>query len=494
MAEFSGIVFNGIANPNFMKVKSISHSALPPISLSTIQIPGKAGSIDLNRNSIGDRKIDVEILIISPEKNMIPKQLELLAKWLYHEEAKELVLGDNPNRTYKAKLDGNTDFSEILRVGQGVISFTCTDPFIYGNKRDITLPDFSTQDYVSVINNGTAPTPPIVELQIKEQATVFGIVANNEFVEIGQSQTVDEEKPPFDPRVLYDPCRSLSGWTKSSGLIDATVTDQGFQVGTDGERFEPVSGKVDETDIDKWYGPSMQKQCLSDTQDFTSQINYYFTRSDDKEKNAHGKLVCVFKDKDNRDMACVRIYDNDANDNSVRVEFLLLNPGGTKTVVVRDVHFPREFHSIFGNFFVSRKGRTWEFRIDRVAGNTSTTVASGRYSDSSGEYMRPLKHFQIGFVRWKKQPVNYMSVSHVDIRSLDAPPSTNSDIEIIVVPGDKITINNETGKVYKNDGLWLKNINPSSTYLKFESGLNNMSVYPSGIINGGKITFQERYY
>lgn len=493
MAVFDGIVFNGVRNPKFMKVRSIGHSALPPISSTTITVPGRAGSIDLEREVIADRRIDVEVLIISEDKNMLPKQLELLSKWLFHKSAKELVLGDNPGRKYYAKLDGNTDFSEILRVGQGTISFLCTDPYIYGADREVVLPDLTTQEIISIVNNGTHDTPPYIELNVVQDSTLLGVVANEEYVEIGQSQTVDDEKPPYDPKVLYDPCRSLNGWVKSEGLYLATVTEQEFQVGTDGERFEPKGRLVDETETTNWYGPAYQKQCSTNTQNFEANINFYFTRSGDKEKNGHGKLTMMLRDVDNRDMACVRVYDNDAKDNSVRCEFILLNPSGATKVVKRDVVFPKKFKEIFGTVYIRRRGTSWTVKVDRVAGRSHTTILSANYTDSGKQYNRKLRYFQIGFVRWKKLPPCYMAVSHIDIRSLDKAPQISSDTEIVVTAGDKVTIDNATGKVYRNDSLLLRGLNPSSTFIKLESGLNNLGFYPQGVVNGGKITFKERY-
>lgn len=493
MASFDGIVFNGVQNPNFMKVRSIVHSALPPISSSTITVPGRAGSIDLQRNVIAERRIDVEILIISQDKNMLPKQLELLSKWLFHKEAKELVLGDNPNRKYYAKLDGNTDFSEILRVGQGTISFICTDPFIYGADREVVLPDLTTQEIVSVINNGNQETPPIIELNVVEKSTLLGVVTNQEFVELGQSQTVDEQKPPYDPRVLHETCRSLDGWVPSAGIFGGTVTEQPFQVGTDNERFEPQNGFVSETEISEWYGPAMQKELSSPTQNFTCQVNFRFRRQSDKEKNGYGKLTFVLRDENNNDVTTIRIYDNRGAENCLLVEWGMIQPGIKTEWVFTNINPPNDVQEWFGHFDLKRRGNFWTVAVYEDNRGRSRLVAQKNFSDSANKYNNKIKHFQVGFLRFEKRPVNYMAFTHVTINSQDPQVTENKGLEYIVFPGDKILINNQTGKVYKNNGLMLGNLNPSSTFIKLESGLNNIGFYPSGIVNGGKITFKERY-
>lgn len=497
MANFRGIIFDGVQNPSFMRVKSISHSALPPITLNTVSVPGRAGDVDTDKDTLGIRYISMNIQVLSEEKNMLPKKLELLSKWLLKPTAKELILGDNPDRVYYAKLDGDTTFSEILRMGEGTLVFACTDPYIYTvGERIINLPNFSTQDTVSIMNNGNASTSPIVELEIADQASCFGVVANNEFIEFGLPTSIDDLVVPWDPIVLNDACRTTSGWTKAQGIHGGNVTDQEISV-QDNEVFIPSGGKINETEIQGWYGPSMYKQLKSEVTDFSGAFTFDFLKGEGKtstpEERTNGKIIFVLKDTNNKDIAVVKIYDNEEQRDAIRLEFGLINSNISTRWIFTNYVVPAKYNNLYGTVFIERKNDVWSCRIDANNKGNAITLVSGRYADSKKEYASKIKFFQFGFQKWKKKIDNKMEFTHVNIKSLDVPKDKENSPQIIVTLGDKIRIDNKTGKIFKNDSLWLENLNPSSSFIKLESGLNDLSVYPPGIISGGKVKFRERY-
>src|SRR5690606_13297027 len=113
------------------------------------------------------REITVPVFIKANDISDLQKVKEDLAEWLIHDEPKELVFKDEPDRIYYAVVDGELDLDELVRWGQGIITFICPDPYKYGPEKTVE----TTSDTFIVENEGTAETEPIIELTATEKAT-----------------------------------------------------------------------------------------------------------------------------------------------------------------------------------------------------------------------------------------------------------------------------------------------------------------------------------
>src|SRR5690606_14826979 len=82
------------------------------------------------------------------------------------EEPAPLTFADEPWKTYYGILDGTPDWVEVLRIGQGVLTFVCTDPYGYSD----TIVQNLTNNPV-IYNDGTAETFPTFEIDVKKDIT-----------------------------------------------------------------------------------------------------------------------------------------------------------------------------------------------------------------------------------------------------------------------------------------------------------------------------------
>src|SRR5699024_4585399 len=137
-----------------------------------ISVMGMSGA-HLSHSKRQIRQIDVPIFIKADSFSDLQKIKEDLAEWLIHDETKELIFKDEPDRVYYAVVDGSLDLDELVRWGQGVITFICPDPFKYGQEETLE----TSNDTFIVKNNGTANADPVFELTAKQKAT-FAMVAN----------------------------------------------------------------------------------------------------------------------------------------------------------------------------------------------------------------------------------------------------------------------------------------------------------------------------
>lgn len=125
------IKFNGQSLPSYVKVRNVQVGLLPPVSQKVVEIPGRAGSYDFG-NQLGSREIKVDFIIKASSPSDLRTKARDFAKWLYTEEPAQLVILDEPDKCYMAKVTGDTDLQETLRLGEGTVTFYCADPFAYG--------------------------------------------------------------------------------------------------------------------------------------------------------------------------------------------------------------------------------------------------------------------------------------------------------------------------------------------------------------------------
>ena len=216
------IRFNDIDIPTFVNVNSIVNSILPPISQNTVKVNGRAGVLDFG-NEINPRIITVTITIIANDQMDLKTKTRELAEWLYYEEEKPLIILDELDKYYMAKITQNTDLNEILHVGQGQLSFVCTQPFAYGQEQ---IFNFNPSEPIAYPfnNTGGTDTYPKMKFEFIEDTTEFAIVTDEEFLIFGKPLDLENEiaKDP-NPLVLFDDMSSTIGWTSANKIDGGTI-------------------------------------------------------------------------------------------------------------------------------------------------------------------------------------------------------------------------------------------------------------------------------
>lgn len=490
MAEFKGITFNGIKNPSFMRVSSIGHSLTSPITNNYIDIPGGNGGYYTGISRFGVRIIPIDVKIISEDKNLLPRQLELLARWLVTDEPKELILGDNINRRYYAKLDGEAQFSETLRLGEGTITFICFDPFIYGP--DMTIENSGNK--INYSNAGSATSPYILDIDIKQDSTYLGANINDKFIEFGIMNEISINPGVYDPSVLYETCGSLSGWTKATSVYGGSVSDQGCEV-SQNMFIRPTTGKIEEKDSLGWYGPSMYKTFKSEVQNFRASFTMSLDRTEEEPDNELGRTMVLIKDNNNRDMFCVMLHDSWDGSNTIRAEAFLIDADRGNYYLIQgfDVTLGNKEKFVTAN--VTRSGDVWSCDLFINLNGQSIPLTSGSVSDPSGLFRnRKGKYAQFAFQRYEKNPAMYSSVYHLEVVNTDTPQIESQKPKIIVRNGDRITINTRTGETQKNGVAWAEELNLMSDFSELRQGKGIITSYPAQCIKSMKLRFVEKYY
>src|SRR5690606_15445792 len=170
----------------------------------------------LSYTDVQVRVITVPVLVKAENISDLQKVKEDMANWLIHDEPKELVFKDEPDRVYYALVDGELELDEIFSTGRGEITFICPDPFKYGSEKVYQ----TDQDTFIIENEGTAPAKPIFELTAKEPVTFAMISDGERYNMIGRPADVEQEVVNERILKLEERGETLNEWTSQGTAVD----------------------------------------------------------------------------------------------------------------------------------------------------------------------------------------------------------------------------------------------------------------------------------
>jgi predicted phage tail component-like protein len=482
MAKFEGIVFNEILMPDFVRVLSIEHSILPPVSQNLLTISGKHGAYDYG-NEIGVREIAIDIAIVMAEENTLPQYLEQLAEWLYYDEAKKLVLGDDINKYYLAKFTGDSNIQESFLVGEGTLTFVCTNPYKHGLEREFLIPETygNGSEPFNVLNTGNAVTEPKMTFEIVKDITSFTVVADDEFIDIGTPMTVDDSRTiaSHGKYAMYDQLTSTTGWTTSASVHSGTVFGT-FEVY--GNHAFRQSGLDFGENLTGWHGATMQKVMDFAVQDFDAV--WYFRIDTSKEQL--GRMHMSLLAEDGTELFMVQMYDAHANNSSLRFS---ARSFGIENIIGSEATFTNNT-SIDGYVKLKRQGSIMYVDVYEKVSGAYKKLHSQRFMDTSGG--KKVGQVKLHTGAYGSYAPAYMEQRDVVITNLDKASLNINTVPLIAVAGDVLEIDNSTGAILKNGVPFYQYLNPSSSFIKLEKGANGISISPADCFNNGVISYTEK--
>lgn len=125
------IEYNGInSNSLGLICEVIYRPILPPMQQKTISISGKSGVIDFGNNKNNITKIQVYIGFDSDDEMDLRMKAREVAKWLYSDNWGKLILWDEPDKYYLARIYNETNLDSFINLGEAILEFEC-QPFAY---------------------------------------------------------------------------------------------------------------------------------------------------------------------------------------------------------------------------------------------------------------------------------------------------------------------------------------------------------------------------
>lgn len=125
------IEYNGIESLNFNLVcKSVKRPLIPSIRTTTISIYGKSGIIDYDNNDYNTKQIIMRIAYVGKSYIELRERARDIAAWLSIGKWSKLIINDEPDKYYLAKVVSEIDLNTLKRLGEADIIFEC-QPFSY---------------------------------------------------------------------------------------------------------------------------------------------------------------------------------------------------------------------------------------------------------------------------------------------------------------------------------------------------------------------------
>ena len=466
------MIFNGIEKDYLTVTRGRKRPAWAPIERELVTVSGMPGAHQFGANT-QVRIVTVPVFILADSFSDLQKLKEDMADWLVHDEPRELKFKDEPDRIYYAVVDGGLDLEELVRWGEGEISFVCPDPYKYGAEETGDLTDIST-----VNNEGNEAVSPIFELTAIKPAT-FAMVSNSadEYNLVGYPIDEDgnEEIVDIRPSIFFEDGRTLDDWATTGLKVDDYFNDITGSMTYDGGGIRAaVYGSSD-----RMHGPAVIKELPTSLQDF--EINANFDIISDRPADNYRAEIYFF-DESMNNLGKIGIKDN--NRSKIRRvglgrvgEYRGAGPKNGYAIGQENYVQDKLGTNTLMNMSVKREGNLYTFYIARWRNNRHQNTYTATYRDNNGEYGGRLRYVQIYVGNYKDRAVprrlriNNLEVFELKRLTLDQTP-------YILSAGDVVTFDHVLEEILINgeDSMRLKDF--GADFFRLHSGYNQLTVSP----------------
>jgi len=460
---------------------------------SRVTIPGMNGSY-LNNVSTPTRVLGVKISLISDSLENMRKNVDELSSLLSTKEEAPIVFKDEPYRIYFGILDGESTWNEIVYTGQGVIYFTCSDPYKYGTQQTQQLSGITT-----ITNNGTAETYPIFDLTVNQDTSIIELTNLSNLTKsgtarsiiLGQPKPIDQAPVYTSTLVLQDTMSALTSWTGASE-VDSGYVSGSFGVMPDGFYVDKW-GDEDGTGVNgnSWIGPSLQKAISTPLNSFQADI-FIENWNDDgggTQVSPEGVgIIEVYMRDANGQMVC-KIAFGDSFDNANENQGLFATAGK---------RYPAQHDRAGGwNDFdgVLRIKRDTDYYYPYIAqiidGKHTGRERMGRIIPGPGIGTNAVTDIQIAMRKWYGARPMYQRIKEIkiyDFVGMYEYPDTTAKVEFKT--GDNLHIDVAKGLVLLNGEIRTDVVGLDTDFWSLVEGANN--VKPSNSITG-TVSYRDRY-
>jgi predicted phage tail component-like protein len=474
------MTFRGIRKDYVTVLRGRRRPSWAPRKRNILTIPGLAGGL-LTSTDILPRPEDVPILIEGNSITDLQRLKEDLADWLITDKAEELIFDDEPDRIYYAIVDGSFDPEEIVKMGRGVINFICPDPYKYGSEKFVISTNLAAP--INLLNEGTAETPPIFTVTLKDSTTYLDIIGENDYMRIGQPARVEESVVPQKELVLWDELGSTTGWTAAQSadidgaVVAGTMSSNGYQL--QASSFGTGAS---------WHGPALIKSIGQNLTDFEIE------------------MILSLKNDDYKKIGRVELYILDANKQAVCKLALKDNFVGT------DGNYAelRVGDKTTNHFLINERGDAWDtwlnfegiLRISRVGNKWSAYVSkfvNGQHTarreaipfiDINNQYTRKPAYVVVHLGAngaYTPSPMNIQDLKVYKINTL-----ANNQVPTIGQAGDVFKFDFKTSKILKNGELFTRK-DFGARFFQLQKGNNVLVFNPPEVIQEVKAEWRGAY-
>lgn len=448
------------------------------IQRNLVYTPGRPGAY-VTESTVQVRYIRVPIGIEGKDRKDLQKVKEDLAHWLIHEEPKELIFDDEPDRVYLALVEDTVFFDEISNLGEGILTFICPDPFKYSANESYT--EFPTAASFEV--EGTVETEPIIEVQVKQNTTFVAISDGDKINMVGNYGSVEEQQYEPKERKLWSQCNTLTGWTPSStvdgGEVSGTLKTDGYYFYAD-----------DYGTGSQWHGPAMKTSFGEQLQDFCLESIIDFRANDPKQV---GRIVITVLDDLNQTVARMQFWRRSQYANTNYGLFAVGHGAKQKTIYHNTSSKPWVWDDFYGMLRIERIENKWNVYIAQI--DRDTKVHHSRdgvtgWIDSELIAANKISQVLVHVSTFSDYPACTQRIDELFVYKLNQQPE---GIPYVARAGDIIEFDHKTKIIRRNGENVTKEKAFIGEYFKLNPGQNTIVVEPSDAVQNVKVRWRNKW-
>ncbi len=482
------MIFNGISKEYLTVTRGRKRPAWAPVERDFVTASGMPGA-HLFGTSTQVRIITVPVFILAENFSDLQKLKEDMAEWLIHADAKELIFKDEPDRVYFAVVDGDLDLDELIRWGEGEITFVCPDPFKYSSEEK-TIP---AEDIMMINNEGNEATEPIIELTATKKAT-FAMInnVNDEYNLLGfpLEEEGQEEVVDASPTVMYEDGTSMEGWTTSGVQVDDYFNDITGTMMSDGSGIRAQNYG---TAGDRMRGPAVIRELSRPLQDFEITTNFDIISR--REMDNFRIEVYLFDEAMNM-LGKIGIKDNSRTKNR-RAALGRVGPyrgaGRSNGYAIGKHNYIQDNlgETTLMNMSVKREGNLYTFYVARFRNSRHRTTLQSTFRDAKNEYGGRLRYVSLFVGSYQDRAVpNRLRMNNLEVKEIRQ--LTVDQTPYILNVGDTVTFDHATEELLINgqDAMMIKDF--GAEFFKLHKGYNQIEINPPDTFTG-EVKFREKY-
>ena len=448
----------------------------------TLKVPGRPGGLFKDRLT-DDYKHTLTLVYRNRKEQLTAEEIGNKVVRFIDKGLSEIRITDQEWLWY-GYVDGPFNISvDTNGFAEFDINITLIDPYRYSKD---TYKNTALKDSISVVNNGTANTPFILEATALKDSPYFMVtdVENNHFM-IGEDSE-DVTVKNYSPKLLTNEFRDKLGFSRAGET--ESIPDR-YLGGTLGAAFRqnPDSWVLDLNTVKQktgWRGGALSRSFDRTAQNFrtTFKVNI------DQRKAGSGKIGQFIYDENNRLMFSLGYQNVHASKDSGRILFMAYNEAGEEKMLWGPIvpHKLKRAKILTIYFRLERVGERinlsyWTYDDLNGEGRHEHTllqpVKNRTFNDSGKFYQRKVASTKFGIFRGNGTHRDMRALGVYMYELLDKPKDAK---DYIVKEGDMITLDTKTQDISINGVPMISEKSFSSNFFELQSGLTNLLISPEG--------------
>ena len=184
MTMIGAFKFNNVeSSVHNLICKSVKRPLLPAVKVRRIQLPNKSGVYDFDDNEYDLRLVTMRIMYIGNSYQELRTRARTIAAWLSVSTWSKLVINDEPDKYYLAKITEGVDLTSLWESGTADLTFDC-QPFAYAvTEQTLVTTAIVAKDYIftnpgSRIINNRSPQGAKFKITITGSFTTLTLAMN----------------------------------------------------------------------------------------------------------------------------------------------------------------------------------------------------------------------------------------------------------------------------------------------------------------------------